>query len=67
MNRSEKGTMRRNSLPVDLDNASMTDNSLYCGKEAGENLIYTQTSTQGEVQSSRKLSYEPVYRVFSVD
>ncbi|XP_027024056.2 docking protein 2 [Tachysurus fulvidraco] len=34
MNWSERGAMRRNSLPPEPDDVSMTDNSLYCGKEA---------------------------------
>ncbi|KAK3540008.1 hypothetical protein QTP70_022800 [Hemibagrus guttatus] len=34
MNWSERGAVRRNSLPQDSDDVSMTDNSLYCGKEA---------------------------------
>ncbi|MCI4381336.1 hypothetical protein PGIGA_G00250480 [Pangasianodon gigas] len=34
MNWSERGAMRRNSSPPDSEDVSMTDNSLYCGKEA---------------------------------
>ncbi|KAK2840583.1 hypothetical protein Q7C36_012162 [Tachysurus vachellii] len=34
MNWSERGATRRNSLLPDSDDVSMTDNSLYCGKEA---------------------------------
>ncbi|KAG7331960.1 hypothetical protein KOW79_003794 [Hemibagrus wyckioides] len=34
MNWSERGAVRRNSLPQDSDDVSMTDNLLYCGKEA---------------------------------
>ncbi|TUK42442.1 Docking protein 2 [Bagarius yarrelli] len=34
MNWSERGAARQNSLPPDLNDASMTDNLLYCGKEA---------------------------------
>ncbi|XP_047011315.1 docking protein 2 isoform X2 [Ictalurus punctatus] len=34
MNWSERGATRCNSLPPEPDDVSMTDNSLYCGKEA---------------------------------
>ncbi|GAA6068371.1 docking protein 2 [Tachysurus ichikawai] len=34
MNWSERGATKRNSLPLDSDDVSMTDNSLYGGKEA---------------------------------
>lgn len=43
MNWSEKGATGRNSLPADPDDVSMTDNSLYSGKEAGENMTSSQT------------------------
>ncbi|KAI5094629.1 docking protein 2 isoform X1 [Silurus meridionalis] len=33
MNWSERGATKRSSLPQDPDDVSMTDNSLYCGKE----------------------------------
>lgn len=43
MNWSERGATKRNSLPPESD-VSMKDNSLYCGKEAGEDTFdFTQT------------------------
>ncbi|XP_053482008.1 docking protein 2 isoform X2 [Ictalurus furcatus] len=47
MNWSERGATRCNSLPPEPDDVSMTDNSLYCGKEAGENTFhFTDTHTR---------------------